>query len=131
MRRFLVIVFSCLSVGQLLAQNKDTLIHYDPDIPPVYINGGDAGIQTFIRENMRYPQTGECLRGKVYVGFTVDTLGIVKDIEIKRGITPSADKEAIRLVNLLKFIPASSDGQLIESKMILPIDFTYESDGDQ
>lgn len=119
-------IIICFWSSLVIGQQRDTLIFDDPDIPPVYVNGGDVGLRNFIRENLRYPRTGECVKGKVYVGFTVDTLGMVKDIVIKKGITSSTDEEAIRVVTLLKFIPASRDGQIVESKMMLPINFTIE-----
>jgi TonB family protein len=90
----------------------------------MYKNGGDLGLRKFIKENFQYPTTGENVSGKVYVGFTVDTLGNVKDIEIKRGITKSTDEEAMRIVKLLKFIPGSLNGKPIENKMIVSIDFS-------
>lgn len=111
---------------QLNADENDSLIFSDPDVPPIFKNGGDIGLKKFIKENLRYPKTGECIKGKVYVGFTVDTLGNVKDVEIKRGITPSTDEEAIRVVKMLTFISGTRFGRPIETKMILPISFTIE-----
>jgi hypothetical protein len=103
---------------------NDQIIFIDPENPPIYINGGDAGLKLFIKENLKYPTTGENVTGKVYVGFSVDTLGNTKDIEIKRGITKSTDEEAMRIAKLLKFIPGSLNGKPIETKMIILIDFS-------
>ena len=106
--------------------DKDEVIFADPDSPPTFKDGGDIGLKKFIQENLSYPKTGECVTGKVYVGFTVDTLGNVKDIEIKKGITTSTDEEAIRVVKLLTFVPGTRFGQPIEMKMVLPLSFTIE-----
>jgi TonB family protein len=111
--------------------DKAEVIFADPDSPPTFKDGGDIGLKKFIKENLRYPKTGECVTGKVYVGFTVDTLGNVKDIEIKRGITPSTDEEAIRVVKMLTFIPGTRFGRPIETKMVLPISFTIEYKDDK
>jgi len=116
---------------KLNTNDNDTIIFSDPDSPPIFKNGGDVGLKKFIRENLRYPKTGECVTGKVYVGFTVDTLGNVKDIEIKRGITTSTDEEAIRVVKMLTFIPGTRFGIPIEMKMVLPICFTIEYKDDK
>lgn len=105
---------------------KDEEIFADPELPPTFKDGGEFGLKKFIRENLRYPKNGECVSGKVYIGFTVDTLGNVKDIEIKRGITPSTNEEAIRLVKLMKFNPGTIFGRPMEMKMILPVNFTIE-----
>jgi TonB family protein len=111
--------------------DKDEVIFADPDSPPTFKDGGDIGLKKFINENLRYPKTGECVTGKVYVGFTVDTLGNVKDIEIKKGITPSTNEEAIRVVKMLTFIPGTRLGRPIETKMVLPISFTIEYKDDK
>jgi TonB family protein len=105
---------------------KSMMIFADPDMPPTFKEGGEIGLQNFIRENLKYPNTGESVTGRVYVGFTVDTLGNVKDIEIKRGITPATDEEAIRVVKMLTFNPGTREGQPIETKMVLPISFMFE-----
>lgn len=90
--------------------DKDEVIFVDPDSPPTFKDGGDTGLKKFIQENLHYPKTGECVTGKVYIGFTVDKLGNVKDIEIKKGITTSTDEEAIRILKLLTFVPGTRLG---------------------
>uniref|UniRef100_UPI001E52553B TonB family protein n=1 Tax=Pleomorphovibrio marinus TaxID=2164132 RepID=UPI001E52553B len=106
--------------------NKDEVIFADPDSPPTFKDGGDIGMKKFIQDNLRYPKTGECITGKVFVEFTVDTVGNVKEVGIKRGISPSADEEAIKVVKLMRFNPGTRNGQPIEMKMIIPISFTIE-----
>lgn len=116
---------------QLKQIKSSTLVFNNPEIPPIFKDGGAIGLKKFINENLRYPNTDECITGKVYVSFTVDTLGNVKDIEIKKGITPSTDKEAIRVVEMLTFIPGLRFGRIVETKMILPISFTIEHKEDK
>lgn len=111
---------------QLNAGSNDTLIFSDPDSPPVFKDGGEVGLRKFILKNMHYPEMDEPVAGKVYVGFTVDTLGNVTDVKIKRGLTPLADEEAIRIVKMLTFIPGTSYGRPVKAKMVLPISFTIE-----
>lgn len=118
----IIVLLSNIS-NSLFAQED---IFVDPDAIPVFKEGGDVGLVKFINENLRYPTTGECVEGKVYVGFIVDTIGNVKEIEIKRGISPASDKEAIRVVEMLKFIPGTRMGKPIEMKMVIPIRFKLE-----
>jgi TonB family protein len=80
-------------------------------------------MKKFISKNLRYPD-GQCITGKVYVGFTVDSLGIVKDIKIKNSITKEADAEAVRVVKLMTFIPGTISGKPSNMKMVIPISFT-------
>jgi len=103
----------------------------DPEIPPVFKDGGERGMRIFIKENLRYPITGDCIQGKVYVRFTVDTLGNVKNCDVLRGLRKEANEEAIRVVQQMKFIPGKLDGQLKEMKMVVPISFTLEKNDEE
>jgi protein TonB len=118
----------------LKKQNKksddESVILVNPESPPIYKNGGEQGLRQFIIDNLKYP-TGQCVEGRVYVGFTVDTLGNVKDIEIKRGITKETDEEAIRIVKMLTFIPGTVYGKPTEMKMVLPISFSIQKPKDK
>jgi TonB family protein len=105
---------------------REKEIIYEPETYPVFKNGGEEGLKKFIRENLHYPKNGECVSGRVYVEFTVDTLGKTKNISVKRGITPSSNEEAIKVVRLLEFIPGKRNGQPTEMKMIIPINFSIE-----
>ena len=103
-------------------------IRQNPEIAPSFKDGGYPEMKTFIARNLRYPK-GPCFSGKVYVGFTVDTLGCIKDIEIKKSLIKDADAEAIRVVKLMTFIPGTISGKLSNMKMVIPISFTI-SDSD-
>lgn len=111
---------------QKFAENQhegNELILIDPEIYPVYKFGGDAGLQKFIKDNLHYPKTTACSSGTVYVAATIDIEGKVKDVELKRGISPTLDDEAIRVVKMLEFIPGSMKGIPVDMKMVFPISF--------
>ena len=94
---------------------------------PVFKYGGESGLKKFISKHIVYPN-GVCISGNVYTSFLVDINGHVKDIEIIKGITEGTDKESIRIINLLSFLPATKDGQPIEAKMNLRINFTLDNE---
>lgn len=83
--------------------------------------GGFTAMKDFLKENMIYP--ADSVEGKVYVSFTVDTLGHAKDIRIKKSLSPLADAEVIRVVKLLVFKPAQLNGKPINSTFSLPVSF--------
>ncbi len=53
-----------------------------------------------ITMQMIYPDKAleDNLEGKVMVSFVVDKVGKVKDVKVKKSISPELDKEAIRVV---------------------------------
>lgn len=91
---------------------------------PKFSASGYSDLQTFLTENLRQPK--ECVEGKVYIEFTVDKDGSAQNITIKRGIISSTDKEAIRLVKLMKFNPGTRGGKPVAMKVIMPIKFGLE-----
>lgn len=98
------------------------------DTQPEFI-GGQLALYKFISENLNYPDQN-CVEGKVFVGFTIDSTGNIKNIEIKRGFKglPKYNEEAIRVVKLTsgKWKPATRLGKPIEVQYILLIRFKLE-----
>ena len=92
------------------------------EVMPSYKYGAEEGMINFIRENIIFPS--DSVKGKVYVTFVVDKSGVVKDINLLRGLSIEADKEAIRLTNLLEFNPGMQNGKPVSVIYNLPISFT-------
>ena len=90
-----------------------------PQIFPVY-EGGESALFNFIQENIKY--SGE-KPYKIIVGFTVDTLGFVRNVIIRKGASKKTEKEATRVVEMLRFKPGSRNGKLVETNMVIPIKF--------
>jgi TonB family protein len=95
------------------------------EIPAIYKNGGEIGLLDFIHKNINYPS--DSIQGKVIASFTVDTLGKVKDAKIEKGLNESIDKEVLRVIELLEFMPGTQFGKKIEMKYILPINFIIDN----
>lgn len=71
--------------------------------------GGRAALDTYIRENLKYPATSLAngVEGAVNVSFNVNPDGTVGSIKIVRMVDPDLEQEAIRLV---KGMPAWNPG---------------------
>jgi protein TonB len=83
-------------------------------------------IAKFLGKNIQYPQRAKeaNVEGIVYVQFTVDQNGNVKDVKIIRGIGFGCDEEAARVVNKLpKFSPGKQRGRPVQVQYTLPINF--------
>lgn len=93
---------------------------------PVFINGGEAGMIEFLQKNIKHP--GDSTRGVVYIQFTIDTSGNTTNAKVIRGLSPTADSEAIRVVQLLKFTPGMQRGIPVAVNYTLPIRFGLKND---
>lgn len=88
--------------------------------------GGDDSLRIFLQKNIYYPpmskETG--IQGKVYIGFVIDELGKVTDVQIKRGVSKELDMEAMRVVKMMpNWIPGKENGKAVKVMYVLPIFF--------
>ena len=93
---------------------------------PAEFKGGKNALTEYIKTSMHYPEKAKNndIQGRVYVKFTVNRYGKVKNIKIVRSIHPLLDTEAIKLVkNMPDWIPAKKGTDAVESEQILPIIF--------
>lgn len=91
--------------------------------------GGEKALREFITSNIRYPKEAQenGIQGRVYVTFVIDTLGSVVDAKIARGVDPSLDREALRVVRELpKWQPGKQRGELVKVAYTVPISFALE-----
>lgn len=89
-----------------------------------YYKGGDKALLAFLSENVKYPEDAinNNVYGKVVVCFKVLAAGTTTEIAIKESLSPSCDKEVLRVVGLMKnWIPIK--GQKISDELILPVTF--------
>lgn len=95
-------------------------------------SGGEKALREFITSNIRYPKEAQenGIQGRVYVTFVIDTLGSVVDAKIARGVDPSLDREALRVVRELpKWQPGKQRGELVKVAYTVPISFALEGGG--
>lgn len=91
--------------------------------------GGEPELRKFISNNIQYPEDAqiEGIQGRVYVSFTVDKEGQVANAKIARGVHPSLDKEALRVVNILpEWIPGKQKGKPVNVSYTVPINFALQ-----
>ncbi len=107
-----------LSAGMVATALADTA----PTFP-----GGEAAVETYIAENMKYPAAAKDngIEGVVNVEFIVNADGSIGQIKIVRMLDPDLEQEAIRLVkNMPKWTPAEKGGAPVAQSVTLPIQFT-------
>jgi TonB family protein len=88
--------------------------------------GGQQAMMEFLVKNIQYPKEAseKNIQGKVYVQFIVSSTGVIGDVKVARGIDPSLDAEAVRVVKLMpNWTAAEKGGKKVASQMTLPIMF--------
>jgi len=91
--------------------------------------GGELALRKFIANAIKYPVIAQenGIQGKVYVTFVVDRDGGISDARIARGVDPSLDKEALRVVSTLpKWKPGKQRGKPVRVSYTVPINFVLQ-----
>ena len=86
--------------------------------------GGYKEFYNAVAREMKYP-SGLKERGKVFIEFTIDSVGKMNDLKVIKGFNELADKEAIRLFSTLNypFNPGRQRGKPVKTRLIIPILF--------
>ncbi len=90
--------------------------------------GGVRALRDYIASNTRYPAKAKKRKteGTVYVNFTVDETGKVKDVYIDKTKTvdPLLDKEAVRVVSQMSdWKPGAQRGKNVPVQLSVPVTF--------
>lgn len=99
-------------------------VEVQPEFP-----GGKTAMQSFINETMKYPADAveKGIIGQVFVKFVIEKDGSITNAKISRGVHPSLDKEAIRIVESMpNWIPARKDGENVDVDYEIPVKFRLE-----
>lgn len=86
--------------------------------------GGEQALMNYLSENVHYPEYASELgiQGRVILRFVITKTGDVSNVEIIRGLDPSCDAEAMRVVRLMpKWTPGRHNGRIVPVYFVLPI----------
>ena len=91
--------------------------------------GGMAECMKWLGKNINYPEDckKEGVQGRVIVQFVVDKDGSIKDPTIARGVHPSLDKEALRVLSSMpNWKPGKQKGEAVKVKYTIPVMFKLQ-----
>lgn len=91
--------------------------------------GGEQALMKWLSENIRYPVIAQenGIQGRVICQFVVNTDGSIVDIQVVRGVHPSLDEEAVRVIKSMpKWVPGKQRGKPVRVRFTLPINFKLQ-----
>lgn len=90
-------------------------------------NGGDANeFSKWVNERLVYPEVAKenGVQGRVMLQFTVGADGKVSNVKVLRGVDPSLDKEAVRVVSMSpKWTPGKQRDRNVKVTYTFPVIF--------
>lgn len=104
-------------------QNKIfEVVEQQPQFPGGSVNG-------WLADHIKYPVVAaeNGIQGRVVVQFVVERDGSVSQVRVVRGVDPSLDKEAQRVISSMpKWIPGKQNGQSVRSRFTVPVTFRLQ-----
>jgi len=122
-----------------IADLKDhRVITEEPQKPQIFSHvevmpqfpGGDAAMMKWLTENINYPTIAQeqGIQGRVSLRFVVKPDGSIDEVEIQKGLDPSCDKEAVRVVKKMpRWIPGKQNGNPVYVYYSLPVYFKLQN----
>jgi periplasmic protein TonB len=118
-----------IQIAQTVEKEKEeekifVVVEEMPEFP-----GGELALRKYIASAIKYPTVAQenGIQGTVFVSFVVDRDGGVSNVKIVRGVDPSVDKEAMRVVSSLpKWKPGKQRGKPVRVSYSVPIHFQLE-----
>lgn len=90
-------------------------------------NGGDANeFSKWVNSKLQYPEIAKenGVQGRVTLQFTVNPDGSVSNVKVLRGVDPSLDKEAVRVVSMSpKWKPGKQRDRAVKVTYTFPVIF--------
>jgi len=108
----------CSRISQ---QNDSNAVEDSPSF-----EGGDKGRIDYLINNIHYPEIAKekACQGVVYITFVIDDEGEIRYINIARGVCPSLDVAAIKLIQKMpKWKPGTKNGKPQKTVLNMPVRF--------
>ena len=101
------------------------VVEEQPEYP-----GGNAAMMQFLSNNIRYPVIAQenGIQGRVICNFVVERDGSITDVQVVRGVDPSLDREAVRVIQQMpRWKPGKQRGQAVRVRFTLPVVFRLQN----
>lgn len=106
-------------------ENEEIVNFYVIEEKPEFPGGNDA-MMVWVNKNVKYPEIAKenGVQGKVFIQFVIGKDGKVSDVQVIRGVDPSLDKEAVRVIQSMPaWKPGKQRGKPVKVSFQLPINF--------
>lgn len=100
------------------------VVEEQPEFP-----GGNAAMMKFLGDNIKYPVIAQenGIQGRVITNFVVERDGSITDVQVVRGVDPSLDKEAVRVIQSMpRWKPGQQRGSAVRVRFTLPVVFRLQ-----
>lgn len=121
-----------VEIKEYVQARKDEVIE-EEEVPfvmveekPKFMGGDENTFTRWVAERLDYPEIAKenSVQGRVILQFRVNTDGSVSDVRVVRGVDPSLDKEAVRVVSSSpKWTPGRQRNKAVRVVYTFPVIF--------
>ncbi len=118
-----IVEFKEVAVEEVDEEEIFTIVE---DMPLFNGKSAEEGFREYVAKNTQYPAVAQenGISGRVMVEFTIDKSGNLIDAKVVRGVDPSLDNEALRVIRSSpKWVPGKQRGKTVKVKYTFPVGF--------
>jgi protein TonB len=101
------------------------VVEISPEFP-----GGNEAMMRWLGSNVRYPAAAQGIgaQGRVITSFVVERDGSITDVQVVRGVDPSLDREAVRVIQAMpNWTPGKQRNMPVRVRFTLPVTFRLQN----
>ena len=113
----------------VIEEEKKPEIFSHVEVMPTF-PGGEGALMKWLSDHISYPPIAQeqGIQGRVNLRFVVKPDGSVDDVQVIKGLDPSCDKEAVRVVKQMpKWNPGKQNGVAVNVYFSLPVTFRLQN----
>jgi len=117
------------TIKKPLPADSSYTIYTKADKSPEFYKNGDEGLNEFVLSTIEYPKLAveKSVEGTVILEFVVETNGYITGITVKQPVGAGCTEEALRIIRLTKWQPATLNGKFVRYKTNYPITFSLRN----
>jgi TonB family protein len=107
---------------------EEEFYHIVVEEQPEFVSG-QSELFKYLGRTIKYPKQArkDGVEGTIYVGFIVEADGAISNVDLKRGVHPLLNAEAMKVVSEMpKWKPGKTNGKYVRVAYTLPIKFKLE-----
>ncbi|HBK31794.1 MAG TPA: energy transducer TonB, partial [Porphyromonadaceae bacterium] len=88
--------------------------------------GGQVALMRYLNHHIQYPPIARenAIEGRVICKFIIEKDGSISDVQVVRGVEPSLDREAVRVIESMpRWIPGQHHTEIVRVRFTMPVIF--------
>lgn len=111
------------------AKRIDWIDYFEVDVKPTFNKKSICEFSNWVKQSLQYPKTARenGIQGTVLIGFSINTDGYVRHVNVIKSVSPELDRAAVQAVSSSpRWTPGIHKGKRIIVDAIVPVTFSLQ-----